>query len=152
MFLKLTILESPVLFQNLKGIKLVCPFFVVVSKVLRRDNLKCYIEVLHVLEVICSFQDERLQLLRLRDSLWETWSPGGWWGPPVRAGGEQLQSLAWPAGKELPRKGNLNPSHSSQFDVGVSDRCPEPGEGSAEEHLKNSTKEGLPLQPVSQLD
>lgn len=71
MFLKLPVLASQALFQNLKGIKWICFLFAVVSKVTGRDNLKCYLEVLLVLEMICSFRDETV-IVNLSESLWRT--------------------------------------------------------------------------------
>lgn len=66
MFLKLPLLETRSIFQNLKGIKLICFLFAAVSKA--TVNLKSYVEVLLVLEIICSFQDERI-IVDLPESL-----------------------------------------------------------------------------------
>lgn len=69
MLLKLPLLETWTIFQNLKGIKLICFLFAVVSKAI--VNLKSYLEVLLLLEIICSFQDERI-IVDLPESLWRT--------------------------------------------------------------------------------
>lgn len=66
MLLKLPLLETWTIFQNLKGIKLICFLFAVVSKAI--VNLKSYLEVLLLLEIICSFQDERI-IVDLPESL-----------------------------------------------------------------------------------
>lgn len=69
MLLKLPLLETWTIFQNLKGIKLICFLFAVVSKAI--VHLKSYLEVLLLLEIICSFQDERI-IVDLPESLWRT--------------------------------------------------------------------------------
>lgn len=71
MLLKLPLLESSTLPQNLKGIKWTCFLFAVVSKLTGRDNLNCYLKVLLVLKMIYSFQDERI-IVDLCESLWRT--------------------------------------------------------------------------------
>lgn len=69
MLLKLPLLETWSIFQNLKGIKRICFLIAVVSKA--TVSLKSYLKVLLVLETICSFQDERI-IVDLPESLWRT--------------------------------------------------------------------------------
>ena len=50
---------------------------------------------------------------------------------------------------KLPGEGNLNPSHSYQFDGSASNRCPEPGEGSqVNRRAPELQHEGIPATPA----
>ena len=50
----------------------------------------------------------------------------------------------------MPGEGNLNPSHSYQFDASASNRCPEPGEGSqVSRRAPEEQHKGIPATPAS---
>ncbi|GAB0182153.1 hypothetical protein GRJ2_000680600 [Grus japonensis] len=54
------------------------------------------------------------------------------------------------SGAQLPEEGNLNPSHSSQFDASASNRCPELGEGSQVSRRSPEVQhKGIPATPPS---